>query len=134
MGLTSTIVISHDYLDWIKRNPAVFVNGLIGRMEQGECDPRPGFARWHGDAMPGVQLVNCSDNNDAAVIITNGGSGKKVATAKKCISDVDALKAMAAGLGYSTYKTLSTGGQRPIAVPKRPIKKQKQAASKKNKR
>lgn len=108
MANNSAIVINHNHLDWIKRNPRVFVNGLMTRLEHGEVDPFPGHARWNGDGMPGVQLVHTGHSSEATVILVGGNSGKKVGTAyakgSSQPSEVDALKAMASKLGYSVTK------------------------------
>ena len=107
MAISSAIVISNNHLDWIRRNPEVFVNGLISRLEQGETDPYPGYARWNGDAMPGVQFVHSGHSSGQAVIVMHGAAGKCVVTTSvggQHPSDVDALKAFANRLGYTIRK------------------------------
>jgi len=105
--MNTTIVINNNHLDWIRRNPAVFVNGLIGRIENGECDPHPGHARWNGDALPGVQVVAVEHSSQATVVIMGGNCGRAVTSCGSSgkggapASDVDALRAMASKLGYT---------------------------------
>lgn len=130
----STIVIDHAYLDWIRRNPRVFVNGLVSRLENEEIDHYPGYARWNGDAMPGVQVVSVNKSDFPVVVIMVDGKGKKVVTAtrqsRSSSGDVEVLKTLAKKLGYAVRKkttsanTSVTAG-RPSANKKVSCKRKK---------
>lgn len=129
----STIVIDHKYLDWIRRNPRVFVNGLVSRLENEETDHYPGFARWNGDAMPGVQVVTVTRSDFPVVIITADGKGKKAVNVNRISqsssNDVEALKALAKKLGYNVRKksasTSSATSTRTAAANKKVSRKRK---------
>lgn len=115
MSNNSAVVINDDYLDWIRRNPVQFVNRLVSRLEQGEVDPYPGFARWNGDAMPGVQVAFIGHSSFPGVVLVGGhGCGKKLMTMPHVDrnanppNDVEVLKAMAERLGYSIRKKPSS--------------------------
>ncbi len=119
MAMNSAIIICNNHLDWIRRNPPVFVNGLMGRLEQGECDPSPGYARWSGDGMPGVQVVAVEHSSQASVIVMGGNCGKLVSVCGSSsrgsgpASDVDALRAMADKLGYSIRQKIPARSNAP---------------------
>lgn len=111
---SSVVLISEESLDWIKRNPRVFVDGLIGRLENGETDPYPGHSRWNGDAMPGVQVVTAGKPGTVTVVAANEGFGRQLFMVndhgqRKLPSTVEVLKIMAQKLGYNIRKKPSTG-------------------------
>jgi len=82
---TAVITIQVDQLDWIKKHPERFVDALISRINMGETDKHPGYARWNGDGIPGVQLVCITEEgkNDLTNIVAVGnGFGVRLGSLK----------------------------------------------------
>ena len=78
---TAVIVIQVDQIDWIKKHPERFVNSLLSRINAGETDKHPGYARWNGDGIPGVQLVCITEetkNELTSVISAGNGFGVRL--------------------------------------------------------
>ena len=115
--MNSVIIINSDHLDWIIRNPYVFTRALIGRIQSEEVDPYPGYSRWHGDAMPGVQVAYVGKPETLAVIMVENNAGKKIlslpsypgsANLSQQQQELAVLKELASKLGYDI---ISNGGQ-----------------------
>ena len=82
---TAVVVIQVEQLDWIKKHPERFVDALISRINMGETDKHPGYARWNGDGVPGVQLVCITEEgkNDLTNIVAAGnGFGIRLGSLK----------------------------------------------------
>lgn len=76
----AVVTINCDNLEWIKKNPGMFVNNLLSRINSGETDPWPGYRRWHGDGAPGVQLVYVGNHNHPAVVVVGKNAAGKLLT------------------------------------------------------
>ena len=82
---TAVVVIQADQLEWLKKHPERFVDALISRINTGETDKHPGYARWNGDGIPGVQLVCITEEgrNDLTSIVAAGnGFGIRIGSLK----------------------------------------------------
>lgn len=78
---TAVITIQVEQLDWAKKHPERFVDALISRINSGETDKHPGYARWNGDGIPGVQLVSVTEENKidlTNVIAVGNGFGVRL--------------------------------------------------------
>jgi hypothetical protein len=71
---TAVVIIQVDQMDWIKKHPDRFVDALLSRINAGETDKHPGYARWTGDGIPGVQLVCITEEskNDLTCVVSAG--------------------------------------------------------------
>jgi hypothetical protein len=71
---TAVVIIQVDQMDWMKKHPDRFVDALISRINAGETDKHPGYARWTGDGIPGVQLVCITEEskNDLTCVVSAG--------------------------------------------------------------
>jgi hypothetical protein len=82
---TAVVVIQVEQMDWIKKHPERFVDALISRINMGETDKHPGYARWNGDGIPGVQLVCITEegkNDLTSVIAAGNGFGIRLGSLK----------------------------------------------------
>lgn len=78
---TAVITIQIDQIDWMKKHPERFINSLISRINSGETDKHPGYSRWDGDGIPGVQLVCITEENKidlTNVIAVGNGFGVRL--------------------------------------------------------
>lgn len=106
----SLIMIQNEHIDWIVKNPERFVQNLITRLNGGEIDKYPGYARWNGDGMPGVQVVWIGQTDLCGVIVV----GNNIATRLGAVSNIKndntletkekILKELAKQLGYTLKK------------------------------
>jgi hypothetical protein len=129
MSTNSTIMINHDHLDWIRRNPTLFVNNLISRLNSGETDPFPGHARWHGDAMPGVQVVTTGSGDFPVAVVVGKNCGKKLGTVSAMEDKVEVLKELAHEHGC-TVRTASDSKSTAAPVPRAGQGRQKKSKAK----
>ena len=115
MSDNSVVVINNDHLDWIRKHPDHFVNLLISRLQSGETDPYPGYARWNGDACPGVQVVQTVKSNFPSLILVENSRGRKFMNVKKAqkgeSQDLLILRKLAHRLGYMLEKGGTTKRQ-----------------------
>jgi len=91
----AAVMINLEYLDWIRRNPALFVNNLLTRLEVGQTDRFPNDARWNGDAMPGVQVVHVGSSDFPAVVVVGKNIGKKLGTVSAMEEKLEVIKELA---------------------------------------
>lgn len=113
MSKNAAIVIQVDQVDWIRRHPIRFVASLLSRVEQGELDRYPGYARWNGDGVPGVQVVWVGEHESTGVIAVGKGHGKRLGMCStpnngSDASKLDILKELAGQLGYTLRKKATT--------------------------
>lgn len=106
----SIIMIQNEHIDWIVKNPEKFVNNLITRLNGGELDKYPGYARWNGDAIPGVQVVWIGNCNLCGVISVGNNIATRLGAVSKVKNDGSQeskekiLKELANQLGYILKK------------------------------
>lgn len=74
----SVVFIINDQIDWIQKHPQRFVNNLLSRLNSGETDRHPGYARWTGDGMPGVQVVSVGNSGGISIIAAGKNNGIKL--------------------------------------------------------
>jgi len=109
---TAVLIIQSDQLDWLKKHPDHFANAIASRIEMGEMDKYPGYARWNGDGVPGVQVIWISDPNEknqTCLITAGNGFGVKVMSSRiKNNSDkktkLEFLKLFAEKLGFNIVR------------------------------
>jgi hypothetical protein len=110
MGNTTVIILQNDQVDWYSKHPERLINAIIARMNSGELDRYPGYARWDGDGIPGMQLVWNENSSTIGIIAVGRGSGQRLAAMNNGDnSNTDGnklalLKAFAARLGYNITK------------------------------
>lgn len=110
---TAVITIQTDQLEWIRRHPDKFVNGLVTRIESDETDKYPGYARWNGDGIPGTQLIWVSDpksKHQTCIISAGNGTAVKIMLSpiennSKKETKLKFLQLLAEKFGYKLVKT-----------------------------
>lgn len=107
-GNTSVIIVQNDQLEWYRKNSDRLFTALWSRIAGGETDRYPGYARWNGDGIPGMQIVWNSDSSTIGLLAVGRGSGQRLATIKGGDNPEDnkvsLLKALARQLGYTVTK------------------------------
>ena len=108
--VNSLIMIQNDNLEWMIKHPERFVDAIVSRLNSGELDKHPGYARWHGDGVPGAQVVWIGQSNFCGVVIVGNNCATRLGTAKEVKNDnsseskEEILRQLAAQLGYSIKK------------------------------
>ena len=103
----TAIVLQNDQTDWYMRNSEKFVAALVGRMNGGETDKYPGYARWNGDGVPGCQVVWAGNSNINGIISVGQGHGVRLGVThckNTTTNKLNMLKELAADLGYDLRK------------------------------
>jgi hypothetical protein len=109
-GNTSVLIIQNDNLEWYKRNSDRLFSALFSRIAGGETDRYPGYARWDGDGIPGMQIVWNADSSTIGLLAVGRGSGQRLASVHGLgnpnteDNKVSLLKALANQLGYTVTK------------------------------
>lgn len=109
---TAVVIIQSDQLDWLKRHPSLFANAVVSRIEMDETDKYPGYSRWDGDGVPGVQVVwisNPEDKNQTCLISAGNGFGVKIMSTRvknntNKETKIQFLKLLADKLGFNVTK------------------------------
>lgn len=55
--LSSLVLFQHDNLSYLTKHPERVINNLLSRFSSEETDKYPGYARWDGDGLPGIQII-----------------------------------------------------------------------------
>lgn len=106
----SIIMIQNEHIDWIIKNPERFVQNLATRLHGGELDKYPGYARWNGDGIPGVQVVWVGQSDLCGVVVVGSNIATRLGVAAKVKNDGSneskekILKELAKQLGYTLQK------------------------------
>lgn len=114
----SIIMIQNEHIDWIIKNPERFVQNLATRLNVGELDKHPGYARWHGDGIPGVQVVWVGQSDLCGVIVVGSNIATRLGVAAKVKNDGSQeskekiLKELAKQLGYTLQKKKDTNSKK----------------------
>jgi len=107
----TAIVLQNDQADWYMRYSDRFVSALVSRMNVGETDKYPGYARWHGDGIPGCQVVWAGNSNINGIISVGQGHGVRLGVThckNAATNKLAMLKELAEDLGYSLHKKPGT--------------------------
>jgi hypothetical protein len=113
----SIIMIQNDHLEWLLKHPERFVNNLATRLNAGEIDKHPGYARWSGDGMPGIQVAWVGKSDFCGVIVVGNNCATRLGTAIKVKNDnsqeskEEILKQLASQLGYILVKKKIPGNK-----------------------
>jgi len=113
---TAVIVIQVENMDWLKKHPERFVDALISRINMGETDKHPGYARWNGDGIPGVQLVCITEEgkNDLTNVVAAGnGFGIRLGSLKikndnNPTTKTEILKKLLEKIGFKNQRNINT--------------------------
>lgn len=103
-------MIQNEHIDWIIKNPERFVQNLVTRLNGGELDKYPGYARWNGDGIPGVQVVWVGQSDLCGVVVVGSNVATRMGVAAKVKNDGSQdskekiLKELAKQLGYTLQK------------------------------
>jgi hypothetical protein len=104
----AVITIDCNYLDWIKKHPSLFLGNLSSRVESEETDPWPGHRRWHGDGVPGTQVVFVGNSDYPAIIVAGHNATGRVLGTVDCSlansNNEEILKQLAYSNGYILKK------------------------------
>lgn len=106
----SIIMIQNDHLEWLVKHPERFINNLVTRLNVGEIDKHPGYARWNGDGTPGVQVAWVGKSDFCGVIVVGNNCATRLGTAVKVKNDnsleskEEILRQLASQLGYTLVK------------------------------
>ena len=114
----TAIILQNDQADWYVRNCERFAGALVSRMNAGETDKYPGYARWHGDGIPGCQVVWSGNSNINGIISVGQGHGVRLGVThckNTAANKLAMLKELAEDLGYSLHKK---PGAKERAAPK----------------
>lgn len=108
--INSLIMIQNEHIDWIIKNPERFVQNLVTRLNGGEVDKYPGYARWNGDGIPGVQVVWIGQSDLCGVVAigsnlaTRLGAVTNIKNENTQASKERVFKELAKQLGYTVQK------------------------------
>lgn len=107
----TAIILQNDQAEWYLRNSEKFTGALVGRMNGGETDKYPGYARWHGDGIPGCQVVWAGNSNINGIISVGQGHGIRLGVThckNTTTNKLAMIKELAEDLGYTLHKKPGT--------------------------
>ena len=105
----TALVLQNNQADWYMRNCEKFTSGIVTRMNGGETDKYPGYARWSGDGIPGAQVVWVGKSHVNGIISVGQGHGVRIGVThckNTHLNKLEMLKELAEDLGYKLQKKI----------------------------